>query len=125
MLRRRPLVRVAGETIAGACAPMENASQPKRFLNLRQTLEPRLRQVIGIAAILGPGLHLLSDILEWVSGGFSPPQLWVNYLGFVLIPFLMVGLYAVQRPQAGWGVLTGLCSMASPSCTSASRRCMP
>jgi len=70
-------------------------------------MEPRLRQLIGVAAILGPGLHLLSDILEWVSGGFSPPQLWVNYLGFVLIPFLIVGLYAVQRPQAGWGVLTG------------------
>ena len=70
-------------------------------------MERGVRQLIGGAAILGPGLHLLSDIMEWVGGGFSPAQLWVNYLGFVLIPFLMVGLYAVQRPRAGWGVLVG------------------
>lgn len=70
-------------------------------------MERPLRQLIGTAALVAPGLHLLSDVLEWVGGGFSPPQLWVNYLAFVLMPFLMVGLYAVQRPQAGWGVLSG------------------
>jgi hypothetical protein len=70
-------------------------------------VERGLRQLVGAAAILGPGLHLLSDVLEWVGGGFSPPQLWVNYLGFLPIPFLMIGLFAVQRPQAGWGVLVG------------------
>jgi hypothetical protein len=70
-------------------------------------MERPLRQLIGIAAIVGPGLHLLSDVLEWVGGGFSPVQLWVNYVAFLLMPFLMVGLYAVQRPQAGWGVLWG------------------
>ncbi len=66
-----------------------------------------LRRLIGAATVLGPGLHLLSDVLEWRHGGFSPGQLWMNYLGFLLIPFLMVGLYAVQRPRAGWGVLAG------------------
>jgi hypothetical protein len=70
-------------------------------------MERPLRQLIGIAAIVGPGLHLLSDVLEWVGGGFSPVQLWVNYVAFVLMPFLMVGLYTVQRPQAGWAVLWG------------------
>ncbi len=57
--------------------------------------------------MVAPGLHLVSDVMEWVGGGFSPAQLWVNYLAFVLMPFLMVGLYAVQRPRAGWGVLWG------------------
>jgi hypothetical protein len=70
-------------------------------------MERPLRQLIGTAAIVGPGLHILSDVLEWVGGGFSPTQLWVNYIAFVLMPFLMVGLYAVQRPQAGWAVLWG------------------
>jgi hypothetical protein len=70
-------------------------------------MERPLRQLIGTVAIVGPGLHLLSDVLEWMGGGFSPGQLWVNYLAFLLLPFLMVGLYAVQRPQAGWGVLWG------------------
>jgi hypothetical protein len=56
---------------------------------------------------VGPGLHLLSDVLEWSGGGFSPAQLWVNYIAFVLMPFLMVGLYAVQRPRAGWAALCG------------------
>jgi hypothetical protein len=70
-------------------------------------MEQPLRQVIGAAAIVAPGLHLLSDVMEWVGGGFSPAQLWVNYIAFILMPFLMVGLYAVQRPQASWGVLWG------------------
>jgi hypothetical protein len=70
-------------------------------------MERGLQQLIGAAAVLGPGLHLLSDVLEWVAGGFTPAQVWVNYLGFVLIPFLMVELYAVQRPLARWGVLVG------------------
>lgn len=70
-------------------------------------MERPLRRLIGLAALLGPGLHLLSDVMEWVGGGFSPTQLWVNYLAFLLIPFLMVGLYAVQRPHAGRAVLWG------------------
>ena len=66
-----------------------------------------LRQLIGAGAVLGPALHVLSDILEWTAGGFTPAQLWINYLAFVLIPFVMVGLYGAQRPDAGWMVLVG------------------
>ena len=33
-----------------------------------------------------------------ISGGFSPLQLSLNYLGFLPMPVLLVGLYAVQRP---------------------------
>jgi hypothetical protein len=62
-------------------------------------LEPWLRRVIGWSAILAPSLHLASDGLEWLGHGFSPPQLIINYLGFLLIPAMMLGLYAVQRPR--------------------------
>ena len=66
-----------------------------------------LQWVIAITAILAPILHLLSDVLEWTSGGFSQTQLLINYAGFLAIPFLMLGLYAYQRPQIGWVGLIG------------------
>jgi hypothetical protein len=63
--------------------------------------------VIAIMAIIAPGLHLVSDVLEWAGGGFSRFQLLINYMGFLPMPFLMIGLYAVQRPQIGWVGLLG------------------
>lgn len=63
--------------------------------------------VIAIAAIVAPGLHLASDVLEWTGGGFSRFQLLINYLGFLPMPFLMLGLYAAQRPRIGWVGLLG------------------
>ena len=66
-----------------------------------------LQWIIAITAILAPTLHLLSDVLEWNSGGFSHMQLLINYVGFLPIPFLLFGLYAYQRPQIGWDGLLG------------------
>jgi hypothetical protein len=66
-----------------------------------------LSWVITITAIIAPGLHIVSDVLEWAGGGFSPLQLLINYLGFLPMPFLMIGLYAVQRPRIGWIGLLG------------------
>jgi hypothetical protein len=63
--------------------------------------------VIAITAIIAPGLHLVSDMLEWAGGGFSRFQLLINYLGFLPMPFLMMGLYALQRPRVGWIGLLG------------------
>jgi hypothetical protein len=63
--------------------------------------------VIAITAIVAPGLHLVSDVLEWVGGGFSHCQLLINYMGFLPMPFLMLGLYAAQRPRIGWVGLLG------------------
>lgn len=62
---------------------------------------------IAITAIIAPGLHLVSDMLEWWGGGFSRLQLLINYIGFLPIPFLMLGLYAVQQPRIGWIGLLG------------------
>lgn len=63
--------------------------------------------VVAIAAIVAPGLHLMSDVLEWANGGFSRVQLLINYFGFLPMPFLMLGLYAVQSPRGGWLALIG------------------
>jgi len=61
----------------------------------------QLQVLIGAAAILAPGIHTLTDVAEWVTKGFSVPQLWANYLAFVIMPFLFVGLFAVQRETIG------------------------
>jgi hypothetical protein len=64
---------------------------------------------VGLAAVVAPLLHSITDLIEWSQGGFSPGQLWLNYAAFLPMPALMIGLYAVQRPaigQAGlWGAL--------------------
>jgi len=59
----------------------------------------QLQVLIGVVAIVAPGLHLATDILEWANGGFSSLQLWLNYAAFLPMPFLLVGLYAAQLPQ--------------------------
>lgn len=63
--------------------------------------------IIALTAIIAPALHLTSDVMEWSNGGFSQNQLLLNYAGFLPMPFLMIGLYAVQRPKIGWLGLTG------------------
>ena len=61
----------------------------------------QLQTLVGIGAIVAPGVHTLTDIAEWISGGFSARQLWANYFAFMVLPFLMVGLYAVQHQKIG------------------------
>ncbi len=70
-------------------------------------LSKNLRLIIGLVTVISPILHILSDLLEVFGGAFSAEQLWINYIAFVPIPFLMIGLYAIQRPYASWMSLTG------------------
>ncbi len=63
-------------------------------------LTSKVRQLVGITAIFAPGLHSVTDIMGWAQGGFSSFQLWLNYLAFVLMPFVLLGLYIVHK-QAG------------------------
>lgn len=70
-------------------------------------MDRKLRQLVAMTAMLAPSLHTGSDALEWIAGGFSPAQLWLNYLAFLPVPAMMVGLYAVQRPRLSWLGLFG------------------
>jgi len=70
-------------------------------------MREKLTRIIGITSILAPGLHLLSDILEWINDGFTSAQLLINYVAFLAIPFLIVGLCYVQRETLHWYGLVG------------------
>lgn len=56
------------------------------------------RNLLAVAAIVAPAIHTLTDGMEWVQAGFSSPQLWLNYLAFLPVPVILLGLYAAQRP---------------------------
>jgi hypothetical protein len=45
--------------------------------------------------------------MEWAQSGFSSTQLWLNYLAFLPMPWLLFGLYAVQRQNLGGLGLVG------------------
>lgn len=66
-----------------------------------------LKILIGLTAVIAPALHLVSDLMEAANDGFTRPQLIVNYAAFLAMPFLFVGLYAVQRPWVHWTSLAG------------------
>jgi hypothetical protein len=66
-----------------------------------------LRRLVGMTAVVAPALHSATDALEWLQGGFSQPQLWLNYAAFLPMPALMIGLYAEQRPRISRAGLVG------------------
>lgn len=57
------------------------------------------QRLIGLGAIVAPIAHSATDAMEWLNGGFTPPQLWLNYFAFLPLPAILLGLYAVQRPR--------------------------
>jgi hypothetical protein len=66
-----------------------------------------LQVVVGWAAIVAPVLHCITDAMEWHQGGFSPVQLWLNYLAFLPMSWLLLGIYAVRSQQLGPSALIG------------------
>jgi hypothetical protein len=66
-----------------------------------------LRIVIGVGAIAGSALYVISDVMELAAGELYTAQLIVTYLGEASIPFFIVGLNAVQQPRGGWISLIG------------------
>ncbi len=65
------------------------------------------RIIVGVMAVVAPAAHTLTDIMEWLNNGFSGTQLWINYIAFVPMSWLLLGLYAVQKPLPGMTGLTG------------------
>lgn len=64
-----------------------------------------LRGLVGWAALLAPALHLLTDVMEWLAGGFTPAQLWLNYVAFLPMSWLLLGIHAAHPVRPG---VTGL-----------------
>lgn len=60
---------------------------------------PTLNIAVGIAALVAPALHSLTDVMEWRDAGFSTTQLWLNYVAFLPMPWLLLGLYAAHEPR--------------------------
>lgn len=68
---------------------------------------PALRLLVGCAAVAAPALHSLTDVMEWYQNGFSTAQLWLNYVAFLPMPWLLLGVYAVRAEALGAGALIG------------------
>jgi hypothetical protein len=66
-----------------------------------------LRLVVGATAIAAPVLHCITDAMEWLQGGFSPAQLWLNYFAFLPMPWLLLCIYALHAEQLGRAALVG------------------
>lgn len=66
-----------------------------------------LQLLVGAAALMAPTLHSITDLMEWYQGGFSTLQLWLNYLAFLPMPWLLLGIFALHRPKAGAAGLAG------------------
>ena len=73
----------------------------------RDVLQDQLKTAVGIAALVAPALHSITDLMEWYNGGFSTSQLWLNYLAFLPMPWLLLGLYAVHEPRPNTVGLVG------------------
>lgn len=58
------------------------------------------RRFVGLAAAVFPGLYV-SDLIELAQGGFSTPQLVLTLAAEAAVPFLVIGLYLLQRPRIG------------------------
>lgn len=70
-------------------------------------VQPALQIVVGVAALIAPALHSATDFMEWWQGGYSPLQLRLNYLAFLPMPWLLLGLYAVHGRKPGMDGLVG------------------
>ena len=65
--------------------------------------------LVAAGAIVAPSLHIVSDLME-LAQGFSATQLVLNYLAFVAMPFIVMGLHVIQAPRGGALSLVGALS---------------
>ena len=74
---------------------------------LERSPNDALTLTVGVTALTAPALHSLTDALEWLQHGFTSAQLWINYIAFLPMPWLLLGLYAVQPRRPGVFALIG------------------
>jgi hypothetical protein len=72
----------------------------------------RMETLVGAMAVVFSVLYLVSDALELAQGGFSTTQLALTYAAEVAIPFIVLGLYILQRPAIGTLGLVGALAYA-------------
>src|SRR5262245_37818985 len=60
-----------------------------------------LATLAGVAAVVFPLVYFASELVEVAQGNFSTARLALAYIGEAGIPFVVIGLYAVQRPCIG------------------------
>lgn len=87
-------------------APCERQS-PRTHADLPASRRDALRLVVGAAAVAAPLLHCVTDAMEWCQGGFSSVQLWLNYVAFLPMPWLLLGIYAVCAGELDASALAG------------------
>lgn len=80
---------------------------PRRHADLPASRCDALRLVVGATAVAAPLLHCLTDAMEWYQGGFSSVQLWLNYVAFLPMPWLLLGIYAVCAGELDASALAG------------------
>ena len=73
------------------------------------------RWALGLAAVAFPVLDALAGALGLLRGGPSPALLWASHVAAAAVPFVVLGLHAVQRPRAGWLSLTGAVAYGAAS----------
>jgi len=61
----------------------------------------------GLATILAAGIWILTEIIEVAAGGFTPVQLSLTFIAFVILPFGVLGVHAAQAPRGDWISLIG------------------
>ncbi len=66
-----------------------------------------LGRVVGVAAMLAPILHSVTDVMEWYQQGFSRTQLLLNYVAFLPMPWLLLGICAIRAERLGRAGLAG------------------
>lgn len=68
-------------------------------------------RLTAAGAIAAPTVHTVTDVMEWVHGGFTPLQPRLNYLAFLPLPAVLqtVGtlLDNVGLVRMGWALALG------------------
>lgn len=67
----------------------------------------------GLATIIAAGMWILTEIMEIVNSGFTPVQLTLTLIAFVILPFGVLGFHAAQAARGGWMSLIGAVCLAS------------